>query len=952
MRDVAERFAIRSTGIGRWGALRPSGWGAAGLPLCVGGLLLGAAPVGAAPDPCAESTAGNRVTVTCTGNQSQGVSEADLTPTPAGRAILLRVRDLDVDIAPAANTDGVVIGQPNTPRSGAVRAEIDTGARAIRVEGANRIGVGVVTEMGDARVDLAGRIEVQDESGPPSQFGALGIFVRVARGGGDATATTAAGATVIVNDELSFTSPTTAVASVATEGDARADIAGSLRVTAAQDGNGLILRTDRGDASATVAGSIDVSARDALGISVVARGEGAPPGSGVRPARADVVLEAGSRITIRGTGSTGIQTLAGIDAFTTSGATRVEAAGAIEISGDDTLGINATAQNGDVDVIVSNRIIAPGDNSIGIGVGNSGGRIQVDVAAGGEVVSPTAVFLIGGSSDPAAPNGLTIAAGATVRGALAARRSAVLFDNAGRLDLDGSSLLEAGNYRIENRGRINPGGPGRVASVSVTGLDALRQSDPGVLEVDLDAAAGSSDQLLFAGPTELTLGGRVEVREQGADFRRGTQSYTLLTTGGSLQTAGLNVADTAVVDYELVAAGGALRLDRAVLGFRPPGLGGGSAGETGDYVDRIAEELDPGDPLGPGLLGPLGEIRGMGAYREILARLSPRPYEALLQTTWYAEQAFAEAMWRGCDRGGAMGPGRHCLWGGLVGRQLERRARGPDGDFSSWSLGPRWGVRLGLGHLGPLSVSASSGFGYEATELELAQGGSAEGNRLLGGLALHSRLPLDLAPRGRGLALELDFAADGGFSWYEASRRVAFAGVASARSEPEVGFAGLHGRVGMRWGSGATEPGLYGRLGLEGNAVYVTADDLDETRAGLLAWRFDEVQEVVGTLRPGAEIGGLLHWGSFSLRPHVRIAGTILVGDADPRLRARLASAPRAAGRVTGRGDMDRRLIDVGGGLALSHGEHLALQLSYRGRFAVDDDTRTHEGSLRVQVRF
>ena len=906
---------------------------------------VGVVPAGAAPDRCAESASGNQLTVTCTGNQSQGVSETDFTAPPAGTPeTRLRVRDLSGAIAPPAGTDGVAIGQLGAPYSGALRAEVDTGSDAIVVRGANTTGIRIATADGDADARLVGNVGVRGQSDT------RGLDASVASGAGDATLTAASGTRVRVTADAASATGLTARAIV---GDATVANAGDIVVSAAQGAVGASAASLSGVASISVTGgTIEVTGDRATGTSAQTAG------TGTRPGTATVTVEAGARIVARGALSRGIEARGGdlgllMAGIAARGTAEVAVAGVVEVEGADAIAIDLNA-TGVTALTISGRVAATGDDAVALRA-TSGERIDLRLETGADVAAPIAAHFIGGSSDPNAPNRLTIAAGAALRGAIQSGDDSAWIENRGRLDLRDASDFGAGRDHIENRGRLSPGGRDRIARVSVAGLETLRQGDTGVLEVDLDATAGNSDQIRFAGPTELSLEGRVEVQEQGMDFRRGTQSYTLLTTEGSLQTVGLDVADTTVVDYELVAAGGALRLDRTVLGFCPAGLGGESVGEICSHIERIAEALGPGDPLGPGLLAPLGETREMGDYRETLARLSPRPYEALLQSTWYAEQAFAEAMWRGCaEAAGALGPKRYCLWGGLAGRQLERRARGPGGDFSSWSVGPQGGIRLGLGHLGPLSVSASSGFGYEAAELELARSGNAEGDRLLGGLALHGRLPLGLAPRGHGLALELDFAADGGFSWYEASRRVAFAAVASARAEPEIGFAGLHGRVAMRWGSGAAEPGLYGRLGLEGNAVYITADDLDETRAGLLAWRFDEVHEVVGTLRPGAEIGGLLQRGSFSLRPHVRIAGAILVGDADPRLRVRLASAPRAAGQATVRGDMDRRLIEVGGGLALSHGEHLALQLGYRGRFAADGDgdTRAHEGSLHVQVRF
>ena len=921
--------------------------------------LVAAAPAGAAPEACARSSDGGVLLVTCSGDQSQGIRDADLGSRPAGtREILLRVRALSGPIPSPVGARGVFVGEFGT-QTGDFRAEIETGAAEIAVAGANATAIGIETAAGDAALRLAGSVRV---SGPS---GLQGLVASVGSGAGNASAAVAPGATVAVAAEGP---DAIGVKASAGRGDATVESSGRVAVRAAEEAVGLSAASTLQNAAIAVrAGVVEVTGTRATGVTARAtdipplppRFLLPPPLPGLRlalvtftptePGTATVRIDAGARVVARGKAARAISAAAG-----SGGSIEVAVAGTAEAEGpasDDaaSTAVELTAA-GDIELTASGRIAAAGEGAVGIGA-TSGGRIELRFDPGAVVVAPTVVRLIGGSSDPGAPNRLTIAPGAVVRGAIAAGLGSEWLENRGRLDLEGGSDFGAGTDHLENRGRLNPGGRGRIATVSVAGLETLRQRAEGVLEIDLDPLAGAADGIELAGPTAVDLAGRVEVREQREDLRLGTQSYTLLTTGGSLRAADLAVTGTAARRYALVAAENELRLQRAVS-FRPPGLRGPTAQDTGAYIERIAEESEPGDPLVSGLLAPLLEIEAVEAYGEALGRLQPRPYEALLQASWYAEQSLVEALWRGCEGVGTRDRGKPCLWGGLAGRQLERRAPGRDGDFSSRSIGARGGVRSGLVQLGRLPIAASFGWSYEAAELELARGGRADGDRLLGAVGLHGALPLGYAPRHRELELELDFAADGGFSWYRARRRVAFAGVATARSEPEVAVAGLHGRVALRWGGPRGEPGLYARLGVEGNAVYIGAEDLDETGAGALALRVDPVREVIGTVRPGVEVGSLWRLGSLTLRPHARLAGSLLVNDADARLRSRLVAAPRRAGTARLRGEMDRRLIDVEAGLALAHGEHLALRLGYRGRFAVGGDTRSHEGSLLAEFRF
>ena len=625
-------------------------------------------------------------------------------------------------------------------------------------------------------------------------------------------------------------------------------------------------------------------------------------------------------------------------------------------------------------------------------------RLLLTVQGGGAVAGATAVLFDGGSDNAMNPNRILVEDGGRLMGALALGEGADFLENRGSLALLGSSQFGAGPNpllqmdRFLQAGRLELGEPGQIATVRVADLERIDFAAESVVLLDLDGIGGQVDRLEFETETPVSLGtsvtlnGTIEIRElpRRGSFRRGVQRLVVLTTDGSLQGSGDVVlrppatSATPVIrrSYRLEGVNRQssvnpfplLPLPR--LGAPPPTLlttaareqlllvqttvgsfllpGGDNAARVSEEIDRLAKLPELPRPF-EDLLSVLGDLDQGDPYRTALNRLHAEPYDALLQGSWHAERALVDALWEGC----APGPDGHCAFGAVFGRFLDRAGNPLQADFEETAVGPRGGVSRQLGELAGRMLELRVGAAYEALDLEWRGGARGRGDRLLGGVALHSR-GAGGASSGIGLdGLDAGLALVGGGGWFETERAVNLIDFAEAEAEPEVTFLGGHGRVLHRFGAAPRDLGWYAEIGLEGSAVALWLESFTEEAdtAGPLQLRVAEARELYTSVRPQLALGGSWQWGELRVAPRARLGLNYAVGGADTPYRARFPAAP-AGGGFTTRGDSENLLIEATGALDLALGERLSFQLGYAGRVSPDGTTRFHEGHLRAELRF
>ena len=699
----------------------------------------------------------------------------------------------------------------------------------------------------------------------------------------------------------------------------------------------------------------------------------------------DLTVAAGATIETRG------RDAHGIDAETVDGVVTIRTAGSVTTRGAGGNAIRATTGDGTVAITVGGgRVFAAAAAATQAAAVRAQAPLGPDqqlfltVAGGGAVEGELAVAFAGGSDVAANPNRILVQSGGSLTGALALGAGADLLENRGLLALRGSSQFGAGVGvdRFLQAGQFEPGGAGRVETVSLWGLETVEFAPGGVVVIDVDGmgAGARADRIVFGAETSggtgpsVTLGGEVQIREMPGrrSFRTGETSFPIFGTDGGLSGVGnlqLSVISTGGVVrqlattstggviqrlYRLVVEDGGteLRLVQVTEGSFVCPDGDRNIRAVGAELDRLASLAELPEEF-ESLLSGLGDLPKGGPYERAVNLLHAEPYDALLQGSWHAERALVDALWEGC--GGEPGEGGYCAFGGLHGRSLDRVGEAANADFEELALGPRGGVSRHLGELGGRSWQLRVGAAYEALDLEWREGARGRGDRLLGGVALHSRSPggVDADPRLGGLDVGLALA--GGGAWFETERAVDRLGIAHAEAEPELTFLGGHGRLLYRLGRAPQELGWYAEFGLEGSAVALWLESFseEEETAGVLRLRVAEARELVTTVRPQLGLGGSWQWGELRVAPRARLGFSYAVGGADTPYRARWSEAPSPPGRgFTTWGNRENWLIEASGGLAVTLREQISLRLDYTGRISPDGTTRSHEGQLRAELRF
>ena len=845
-----------------------------------------------------------------------------------------------------------------------VAGEVQTGVTddsMTPTRGQGALGIQAQTGAGDITVNVMGRIRTQGDDG---------VALRATVEDSDPMTPAVGDITLSVGEAGTLTTQgkTAHAIEATTEQGEVVVTANGMVTTRGTNAHGVRARTPVGDVTAVVGRTVvDGTVRTVASSRIETRGMGAH-GIDAETGDGTVEIAAGGSVETRGAGGHAIRAVTG------EGRVRVAAGGSIGTRGAGGDAIRAVTGDGTVAVTVQRgRVFAAAAAATTAaavraqaGLGPSQ-RLQLTVQEGGEVEGELAVAFTGGSDMAANPNRILLEAGSRLTGTLALGAGADLLENRGLLVLLGSSQFGAGVDRFLQAGRLELGRVGQVEAVSVWGLESVEFTSNSLLVIDVDGIGARTDRLEFgaettggAGPA-VTLGGVVQVRELPGrgNFRVGDRRFEIFSAGrlvggaGALRLISPTSSPARMFRrfYQLVGEDGATELglvERTEGSFFDPNAPR-NARAVGLKLDRVARRAELPEAIEV-LLSTLGDMEKGPPYETAQNRLHAEPYDALLQGSWHAERALVDALWEGC----VPGPGGHCVFGGLFGRRLDRVGEPVQADFEELAVGPRGGVSRHLGELGGRSWLLRVGAAYEALDLEWREGAGGRGDRLLGGMALHSHSAAGGSDDPwRGLdGLNAGLALAGGGAWFETERALNQLGFTRAEAEPELTFLGGHGRLLYRLGATQRDPGWYAEFGLEGSAVALWLDSFSEEEgtAGVLRLRLAETRELVTSVRPQLSLGGSWQWGELHIAPRARLGFSYAVGGADTPYQADWIAVPNCS--LTTWGDRENGLIEASGGLAVTLGEEISLRLDYTGWVSPDGTTRSHEGQLRAELRF
>jgi hypothetical protein len=323
----------------------------------------------------------------------------------------------------------------------------------------------------------------------------------------------------------------------------------------------------------------------------------------------------------------------GISASNIAGTVTVLSVGSIAASGSNSDGILAGSVNGNVFVITSGTIAANGSNASGISLSSSTGDLSVTIASGsvsgGSGTGAGVVFIGGGTNvlhnfgTVSALSGLAVAGGVndetvnnhgTVIGNVDLGGGSNVFNNfAGALFQSGTT---ASVGAFANAGTLSPGGSGALQTTAFD--DTLVQTATGVLAIDLNGAAGTSDKVIVSNTASLAGTVSVNVTSLPAAAQ---QTFTILQGLGGVTDNGLTLLASPALGASLSFTSTDVLLSTSVNFAGVSGLNGNQQAIANSLRQAFAAG---GGGLTSVLLGLLN-TQGLDAYEAALDELVCSP---------------------------------------------------------------------------------------------------------------------------------------------------------------------------------------------------------------------------------------------------------------------------------------------------------------------------------------
>ncbi len=563
-----------------------------------------------------------------------------------------------------------------------------------------------------------------------------------------------------------------------------------------------------------------------------------------------------------------------------------------------------------------------GDETI-TALNNVGGKVDIaagqTLSAGTVQNAPGAVITNVGTLT--SNNPIANSQGATITSTGAINAS---INNAGTLNASGSI-----NGNVTNTGSFAAGGTGTVASASITGN--YNQSAAGVLEVDVDAAAGTHDLVTISGSAELS--GTVDV-----NLINGSPLGTL-----TILSATQGVTDNGLVLGELTGVLNPLAelkllfptTSEVALGFQlNVGTGNFNRNQT-----NLLNHINAINAAGPGSVGPvITGLFNLGNAEETAAaldQLSPEVYLNSQTAMLFSAENFTNDLFS-CQVSGqdyAVVQEGDCFWMRPQGRFLDR-------DGTSQTIGfQEQGGGVSLGGQSAVAENWHAGFalGYERSFLDTATGAESDSRRFhAGGIMKYQNGPLLLAG-----------AVTGGIGHYETTRRIGFGGVnPTSTSDHDISYVSTQIRAAYLMEHG----GFYAKPLVDLGLTYLDRDSVNETGDPASDLVVQGGSDTVFSATPAFELGSEHALTETQIvRAYVR-AGVTFYTDTDHALSASFAGAPADTPdfRITSK--FDDTVADIEAGLTLLDAGAAVLQIGYQGHIAQHTDQ--HGGFIKGSVRF
>ena len=405
--------------------------------------------------------------------------------------------------------------------------------------------------------------------------------------------------------------------------------------------------------------------------------------------------------------------------------------------------------------------------------------------------------------------------------------------------------------RLHNAGTIDPGGKGRILTTSLTGN--LVQTVGGMLEIDADHTARKSDRLEVSG--DVDLAGTVRITPTTL-----TRDPVMLIDGArrvSLDPQ-LAFAATHVLSYAPRVAGGSVV---AVPKADFHATDGSLDGNRQAVAQHLQQVFDRGeDGFGEGLAALATDQDGR-RFEDRLDSLTGETLAALGGLQMQSSRGFLTGL-NSCPTfagEGTLLQEQDCGWGRVTGNDIDQNGSGSSLGYDVKALTTQFGGQKQVAD----GWFVGGSLAYQRSDLDSDHDlTSINGDGVLAGIVLK---------RQTG-PLTLSAAADGGYGWYNSTRKIDLAtGTQQAKASPNASNAGLHARASyevpfQHW---------YLRPSFALGADYVRTDSFSEDGASPFNLDVDSEDKVIFSATPGIELGGRIDLaGGSTLRPHLDLGLT------------------------------------------------------------------------------
>jgi uncharacterized protein with beta-barrel porin domain len=500
------------------------------------------------------------------------------------------------------------------------------------------------------------------------------------------------------------------------------------------------------------------------------------------------------------------------------------------------------------------------------------------------------------------------------------------------LDNEAGGLLEVGTVlsvgagnTVNNAGAISPGGTGAVETTALTG--GLKQSATGMLAIDLDAAAETSDRVNVSEGADL--GGAVKLSVAGLAIAGGT--VTVLTADDGVTLNGLELIASPALQAFLIYPDANTVQVAYNLSFAPNiGL---TQNETavGEHLND-AVEADPTtlDDVTSALLA----VTTDSEYRSALDQLSPEIYGDGAVATLYGAHAFGNSL-LSCHKRDAQYAAvseDQCMWAAFTGRTLDQNAsaEGLGYDEQTWGFSGGGQVAVAPGLM--LGLAG----GIEQGNADATNGASADIDRAYAGVALkHVAGPWVVAG-----------AVFGGTGSTDTTRPINFGGlVATATGDQTVSHLSGRLRVAYQMGGNA----LYAKPMIDVEATHMWLGSVQE-QGGPGALSIASSEETVFSAAPAVEIGGeVMIDGGTLVRPFARVGGVFYSEDSIA-ISSSFIGGPAGVPGFATQAEVEDVMGNVGAGLDLVWRDGTTIKAQYDGLFG--SEVQQHTFGAKASVKF